>query len=75
MPCLFTARYVRIHLNYKFDDDRVLHQNTGSSTRTKKGGHVHTYPFVESDPFGPKRTHSSFVEIANGSKTSTHVST
>ena len=51
----------------------IKKMHAGSSTRTKKGGHVHTYPFVESDPLGPRRTHSSFVEIANGSITNTHV--
>ena len=41
--------------------------------KTKRGGHVHTYPFIESDPFGPQRRHTSFVEIANGPMSTPHV--
>ena len=42
--------------------------------KTKKGGHVHTYPFDEKNSFGPERAHCSFVEIANRSTTADYVS-
>ena len=35
---------------------------------------MHTYPFIQSDPFGPQRTHSSFVAVANGPINAPHVS-
>lgn len=39
-------------------------QQPGSSCRTEKGGHVHTFPYIQSSPKGPPRTHCGYIEHA-----------
>lgn len=39
-------------------------QQSGKSLKTAKGGHVHVYPFIETDPSGPVRTKLSMIRDA-----------
>ncbi|XP_070537248.1 uncharacterized protein [Ptychodera flava] len=36
----------------------------GQTVKTKKGGHVHTFPFIEENPTGPPRTHENMCQDA-----------
>ncbi|XP_077991120.1 uncharacterized protein LOC144445447 [Glandiceps talaboti] len=36
----------------------------GQTVKTKKGGHVHTFPFIKEDPMGPARTHANLCADA-----------
>ena len=39
-------------------------EQPGCSCSTEKGGHVHTFPYIQSNPKGPPRTHTGYIEHA-----------
>ena len=37
----------------------------GQSVKVSARGHVHTFPLIQPDPYGPKRTHLETLQDAN----------